>query len=150
MDGGKFRFAKEGDLPSLIQLLQDDVLGATREEAGVQVSYEAAWKAIQADSHHEILVFEREGQVLACAQISFLPNLTFQGAWRAQIEGVRVQKDLRGQGLGRQFLKKLIDIARERDCKIVQLTSNKSRTEALSFYNSLGFEASHEGFKIYL
>ena len=33
---------------------------------------------------------------------------------------------------------------------MVQLTTNKSRTEARTFYEKLGFEATHEGMKLYL
>ena len=39
---------------------------------------------------------------------------------------------------------------RERGCGLVQLTSDKSRSDALRFYESLGFIASHEGFKLAL
>lgn len=41
-------------------------------------------------------------------------------------------------------------MARERDCNLVQLTSDKSRTEAHRFYSRLGFVGSHEGFKLKL
>ena len=40
--------------------------------------------------------------------------------------------------------------ARENGCRIVQLTSNKARDRAIAFYEDLGFEASHAGFKMYL
>jgi len=43
-----------------------------------------------------------------------------------------------------------IDRARARGCRLVQLTSDKSRTEAHRFYGSLGFTASDEGFKLLL
>jgi hypothetical protein len=33
---------------------------------------------------------------------------------------------------------------------VVQLTMNKSREDTLRFYQSLGFVASHEGFKLTL
>ena len=38
--------------------------------------------------------------------------------------------------------------AREHGCGLVQLTSDKRRPDALRFYESLGFTASHEGFKL--
>jgi GNAT superfamily N-acetyltransferase len=69
---------------------------------------------------------------------------------RAQIEAVRVSSRRRGEGLGRWFFDALIAIARERGCGLVQLTSDKRRTEAHRFYGSLGFVASHEGFKLSL
>jgi GNAT superfamily N-acetyltransferase len=40
--------------------------------------------------------------------------------------------------------------ARELGCYRVQLTSNKERPEAHRFYAALGFDPSHEGFKLML
>jgi len=39
---------------------------------------------------------------------------------------------------------------RERGCGLLQLTSNKQRPDAHRFYRRLGFEQSHEGFKMQL
>ena len=40
--------------------------------------------------------------------------------------------------------------ARERGCRLVQLTTNAARTDARRFYERLGFQASHIGMKLYL
>jgi GNAT superfamily N-acetyltransferase len=39
---------------------------------------------------------------------------------------------------------------RARGCGMLQLTTDKTRPEALRFYESLGFVASHEGMKLAL
>ena len=78
------------------------------------------------------------------------PNLTFQGATRCQIEGVRIADRARGQGLGQQMIDWAIDRAKENGCRIVQLTSNKARDRAIAFYEGLGFENTHVGFNMYL
>ena len=83
-------------------------------------------------------------------QLTFIPYLTHIGSWRCLIEGVRVHKAHRGKGLGTQFFKWAIARAKQRQCHMVQLTSNKERVDALRFYQNLGFEASHEGFKLQL
>ena len=59
-----------------------------------------------------------------------------------------MHKQFRGQGLGTIFFKWEINRAKERKCNIVQLTSDKQRPDALRFYQSLGFQATHEGFKL--
>jgi GNAT superfamily N-acetyltransferase len=41
-----------------------------------------------------------------------------------------------------------IDEARRRGCRLVQLSTNKSRSDAHRFYERLGFVASHEGMKL--
>jgi GNAT superfamily N-acetyltransferase len=39
---------------------------------------------------------------------------------------------------------------RARGCRMVQLTTDKTRGDAHRFYERLGFKASHEGFKLVL
>lgn len=149
-DGFSMREAHLEELESLQDLLEDDKLGKTREDSNEKSSYEKAFKKILATPHHHLLVFEKNNEVVGTLQLNFLENLTFMGAKRAQFEGVRIRKDLRGQGLGKIFFESAILVAKEAQAKIIQLTSNKERKEAISFYDSLGFQASHEGFKLYL
>ena len=58
--------------------------------------------------------------------------------------------DRRSGGIGRHLIEWCIDRARQRGCRMVQLTSDKSRTSAIRFYEQLGFVASHEGLKLHL
>lgn len=144
------RTAVPSDVPHLVAMLADDELGAQRESAGpvLDERYTAAFAAIDTDPNNELIVAEREGRLVGVLQLTFIPYLTHTGSWRCLVEGVRVAADARGAGLGRQLLEFAIDRARARDCRIVQLTSDKRRTEAIRFYESLGFVASHEGFKL--
>lgn len=145
-----FREANPADLPWMVALLANDPLGSGREKAAADLpeSYQAAFEAIEKDPRHQLLVLEREERAAAFLQLSFLPNLTYEGGWRAQIEGVRVEAGVRGEGLGRQLLQEAIRRARERGCRLVQLTTDKRRPDALRFYESLGFVSSHEGMKL--
>jgi GNAT superfamily N-acetyltransferase len=43
-----------------------------------------------------------------------------------------------------------ISEARQRGCALIQLTTDKTRTDAHRFYERLGFVASHEGMKLML
>ena len=56
----------------------------------------------------------------------------------------------RGAGLGHMMIEWAIGECRRRGCGLVQLTMNKTRKETLRFYESLGFVATHEGFKLTL
>lgn len=142
------RKATIADVPAIVGLLAEDVLGQTRE---IPVSagdcYYQAFAAITADAHQELLVVEKESQIVATLQLSFIPNMTLQGAWRCQVEGVRVKASQRGEGIGRWLFEQVFARAKNRGCQLVQLTTNSSRLEAVKFYESLGFEASHVGFK---
>jgi GNAT superfamily N-acetyltransferase len=83
-------------------------------------------------------------------QLTYIPQLTYQGGWRALIEGVRIARAERSQGLGRQMFEWAIGRARARGCHMVQLTTDKARPDALRFYQALGFVASHDGMKLHL
>jgi GNAT superfamily N-acetyltransferase len=143
-----FREAVRADLPDVIALLADDVLGRARDFTRVDEAYERAFADITADPRNVLIVAEQDGDVVGCLQITYIPGLGRHGAERSLIEAVRVRSDRRGQGLGRQLMVWAIDQARQRGCALVQLTTDKSRTDAHRFYLSLGFTASHEGMKL--
>jgi GNAT superfamily N-acetyltransferase len=148
------RTATEADLPAIIGLLAADQLGATRdgiESEGDRAAYIAAFRSIDADPAHLLVVAEVEpGRVVGTFQLSFLPGLARRGAWRAQIEAVRVSEDQRGNGLGAAMMTWAIEESRRRGCALVQLTTDKSRGDAHRFYRRLGFVDSHEGMKLRL
>ena len=61
---------------------------------------------------------------------------------------MRVSSGHRSRGLGAALCEWAITEARDRGCALVQLTTDKSRGDALRFYERLGFVASHEGLKL--
>jgi GNAT superfamily N-acetyltransferase len=83
-------------------------------------------------------------------QLTYVPSMTYRGGWRALIEGVRLDASLRASGLGRKLFAWAIERAREKGCHLLQLTSDKARPDAIRFYESPGFVASHEGLKLRL
>jgi len=147
-----FREARESDIPALVNLLADDELGTSREDVSVPLNkrYLDAFHSIEQDPNNELTVVEYNGELVGMLQLTFIPYLTHTGSWRCLIEGVRIAKNFRAKGLGSRFINRAIARAGERNCGIVQLTSDKQRPAALRFYESLGFEATHEGFKLKL
>ncbi|MEV1004232.1 GNAT family N-acetyltransferase [Nonomuraea sp. NPDC050202] len=145
-----FRQARRQDVPAIVAMLADDPLGAKREGDPNDERYLAAFDRIDADPHDELIVAERDGKVVGTMQLTYLAGLSRLGAERCQIEAVRVAASTRGQGLGRKMIAWAIDRARTRGCAMVQLTSDKSRTDAHRFYDGLGFTASHVGYKLKL
>jgi GNAT superfamily N-acetyltransferase len=147
------RTAAEADVPAVVELLAADQLGVTRDGVradGDLAAYVAAFRSIDADPAHLLVVAEKDGQIVGTFQLSFLPGLARRGALRGQIEAVRVAAQQRGAGLGAAMMAWAIAEARRRGCALVQLTSDKTRSEAHRFYASLGFAATHEGMKLYL
>jgi GNAT superfamily N-acetyltransferase len=148
----KIRVATEDDLGAIVGLLADDDLGRRREAFADPLpgEYRDAFAAIDTDPNNLVVVAEDEGEVVGTLQLTFIPNLSFRGGWRAQIEGVRTASGRRGEGLGRALLEWAIEEADRRGCHLVQLTMNRGRGEVVRFYEGLGFDASHVGFKRYL
>lgn len=146
----QFRQAVDDDLPAVVALLADDPLGREREGSAVDEQYRRAFAAIAADPRNAVIVADDEGEVVACLQMAYIACLSRHGAERCQLEGVRVRADRRSDGLGRALVEHAVGLARARGCGLVQLTSDKSRIEALRFYRALGFVASHEGLKLQL
>lgn len=137
----------------IIGLIANDKLGQLREEYRNPLPnpYYDAFENIAADPNQELMVMETEsGQIIGTLQLSFIQYLTYQGGIRAQIEAVRVDKAFRGKGIGQQLFAWAIQRAKEKKAHVVQLTTDKKRSEALKFYEKLGFVASHEGMKLHL
>jgi ADP-ribose pyrophosphatase YjhB (NUDIX family)/ribosomal protein S18 acetylase RimI-like enzyme len=144
------RRATAADVAAVVGLIADDQLGATREDPGDLVAYLRAFAGIDADPAQLLVVLDDGGAVVGTMQVSFIPGLSRGGAMRAQVEAVRVASSHRGQRLGEQMIRWAIGEAGRRGCALVQLTTDKSRTDAHRFYARLGFTASHEGFKMTL
>ncbi|MDO0926883.1 GNAT family N-acetyltransferase [Streptomyces sp. TG1A-8] len=144
------RRATADDLPAIVAMLADDPLGAQRESPDDLAPYLAALDRLEADPHQHLVVAVREDRVIGTLQLTVIPGLSHRGATRAVIEAVRIHADERGGGLGGRLIEWAIDTSRELGCRLVQLTSDKSRVDAHRFYERLGFTASHEGFKLRL
>jgi GNAT superfamily N-acetyltransferase len=147
-----FRKATKQDLPKIIEMIANDKLGKLREDFQdpLPAIYYQAFKNIDQDKNQELMVIENEEhEVIGTLQLSFIQYLTYQGGIRAQIEAVRIREDQRGKGIGEQLFLWAINRSKERGAHLLQLTSDKKRTEAINFYEKLGFTASHEGMKLH-
>lgn len=146
------RDARPQDLPDIVRLLADDMLGAARELVSDTLAraYVDAFAAVAADRRQVMLVAEVDGAVAGFLQLTVIPGLARRGAVRGQVESVRVDRQLRGQNIGEHLMRAAIGHARHRGCSIIQLTTDKSRVDAIRFYQRLGFVASHVGMKLEL
>jgi len=146
----RFREAVPNDLPAILAMLAEDTIPDDRETDPADSRYRAAFDTIAADPNQLLVAAELDGRVVGTLQLSFIPGLSFRGAWRGQIEAVRIAADLRGRRYGEQLIAWAVDRCRERDCFLVQLTSSNPRTDAHRFYERLGWAKSHTGFKLKL
>src|SRR6266496_4826880 len=131
-----FRLARRADLPSIVRMLADDDLGSQREryENPLPESYDSAFEQIENDPNHELIVAERNGEVIGTLHLMFLPSVSFQGEMRAQVESVRVDKRFQSQGIGSEMMKWAVERAKQRGAHVMQLTTHKTRVDAHRFY----------------
>ena len=151
----QLRDATEADLPAIVAMLADDMLGREREtlpkpDGAVDPAYLIAFRRMQAQGGNRMLIAEVEGEIAGFLQLMILPGLSRRGMTRAQIEGVRVSAAFRGRGIGEQMIRAALDVAREEGCALAQLTTDARREDAHRFYERLGFQRTHVGMKIAL
>jgi ribosomal protein S18 acetylase RimI-like enzyme len=144
------RRARRDDVAAIVRMLADDQLGATRDDPGDLEQYLRAFDEIDADANQLLMVAVSGDEPVGTLQLTIIPGLARRGALRGQIEAVRIHADHRGSGLGAHIVRWAIEESRRRGCALVQLTSDVSRTAAHRFYERLGFEPTHTGFKLKL
>lgn len=146
------RKATINDLHTIVSLLLEDELGHARENLSEKPDqpYIDAFHKIDADSNQYLMIVESDKEIIGTCHLTIMPSLTFIGSTRMQIEAVRISQKYRNQGIGKRMINEAIEWAKLNSASIIQLTTNKKRTKAKNFYESIGFEASHEGMKMYL
>ncbi|MFE5505747.1 GNAT family N-acetyltransferase [Amycolatopsis japonica] len=142
------RQARREDVAAIVGMLADDQIGSTRDSADDLTPYLKAFEQIDADPAQLLIVADDGGEAVGTLQLSIIPGLARKGALRGQIEAVRVRSSHRGSGLGGELMRWAIDESRRQGCALVQLTSDVKREDAHRFYERLGFEATHTGFKL--
>lgn len=142
--------ATRDDVPAIVALLSDDVLGAGREPSDL-APYLTAFDAADADRAHPLVAARDEaGAVVATMQLTLLPGLARSATTRLQIEAVRTASSTRGLGLGAALFEWAHHWGAERGAGLAQLTTDRSRTDAHRFYDRLGYSPSHIGYKLTL
>ncbi|WP_319529054.1 GNAT family N-acetyltransferase [uncultured Cohaesibacter sp.] len=145
------REAQRDDVAEIVAMLGDDFLGRDREASDDLAPYLAAFDVMAGDPNNNLYVAcDVDGRIVGTFQLIYMQGLSVSACKRAEIEAVRVHGSLRGHGIGRQMFDWAIDKARGDGCGMMQLTTNKKRIDGQRFYDQLGFEASHVGYKMKL
>ena len=145
------RKATREDVPDIVAMLVDDFLGQGREDMQDMSPYLTAFDAMSEDPNNMLFVAcTPDGAIVGTFQLVYMQGLSLSACKRAEIEAVRVHSSMRGKGLGKSMFDWAIDKARQDGCGLLQLTTNKQRTDGQRFYDQLGFEASHIGYKMKL
>ena len=128
-------------------LLSDDEFGRDREGAELE-RYEAAYDVVvRNQSNYLGVVLNDSDVVVATIQLTVIPGLSRNGSTRLQIEGLRVAKAERGQGLGTALVEWAHNYGRAHWAQLAQVTTDEVRERARAFYRQLGYHAAHVGLK---
>jgi len=143
------REAEGRDLEAIIRLHEEDELGSHGDAWTPEnrPAYEAAFAAIAQSPENSLFVALDGEEVVGTFQLTFIPNLTGRGALRVKVESVKVKGARRSGGIGGLMMAFVEEEALRRGARLLELSSNKTRTKAHRFYERLGFSRSHEGFK---
>ncbi len=143
------RAAGQPDLAAIVALHAADDIGGHGDttDPAIMPAYERAFAALTAGDSHGVFVAEEGGEIVGTFIITLKPGLTGRGATRAELRSVQVRADRRSAGIGARMVAFAEAEARRRGATAIELTSNNKRPAAHRFYERLGFERSHQGFK---
>lgn len=147
------RAATENDITSILELYLQLAIDETEVESQkVQAAenHRQAFAMIQNLPGCELIVAEEKGKLIGTAMLMIVPTLAHNGSPWAQVEMVVVDSEYRRSGVGRLLMDYIRRKAEEEGCYKIQLSSNKVRDDAHKFYQSIGYGAVAEGFRLYL
>ena len=90
-------------------------------------------------NHCDVLVAKVENKVVGTGTIFYLASPA-HGKPYAFLEGIVVDENHRGKGIGTALSKKIIDLARQKNCHKIIFTSGMDRADIHKFYENLGFK----------
>lgn len=126
------RELRSGDMTQLLPLLNE--LGYPVERDVLLERFDAFTK----DGEHA-LVAERDGRIVGLLTMHVTPVLHRAGSV-GRITTLVVEAASHGQGVGRALMDYAERRLWEKDCVMIEVTSNKKRTDAHAFYERLGYE----------
>jgi GNAT superfamily N-acetyltransferase len=127
-----YRIAGAGDFHAVQHLLHQ-----LNPDGGAASARFDQWSALL--SHPGTTVWLADnGEPVACITLHILPNLTYAAAPYALIENVVTREDHRGQGIGRELMRHVLDHVDRAACYKVMLLTGADRG-AKGFYLACGF-----------
>ncbi|SIP98597.1 Acetyltransferase (GNAT) family protein [Rhizobium sp. RU20A] len=143
------RPARRGDLRDIISLFADDPLGGHGDTLAPDAfpAYLAAFERIASTPTEALYVAEEAGEVVGTFQTTLTTSLTGRGRTTMILEAVQVRADRRGRQIGEAMVREAERLALAAGAATLKLTSNMAREGAHRFYERLGFDRSHYGFK---
>ena len=135
------RSARIGDLAGILELYRE--LRPADPPLSPSLAQQRLCELIENPQTHVIVVDDGAHLVGSC-MLGLIPTLTNGARPFGMIEHVITANTVRGQGIGKQMLRFVIDLAWQENCYKVMLLSGIQRVEAHRFYENLGFRGDVE------
>jgi GNAT superfamily N-acetyltransferase len=134
------------DVTAAVELLRGGSLMPEFEDPSRVDDY---WSAVEETRRQrgDVMVAEVDGEVVGVCQVIIFQHFQHAGAWCCEIESVHVRSDMRSRGIGASLLLAAEELARDRGCYRIQLTSRNVREDAHRFYLANGYGQTSQGFK---
>jgi putative acetyltransferase len=134
-----YRSPKNGEEPAILKMIQSVVAeyGLEYIQNPGEQDFENLQRAFSGSNERFYVLETPDGQLAGCA------GLKCHAEGVAEICKMYFTPMIRGQGLGRQTMERLLDFARERGYRKVVMESNSRLIEAQKLYEKFGFRASH-------
>ncbi|OGO17508.1 MAG: hypothetical protein A2Z15_05835 [Chloroflexi bacterium RBG_16_50_11] len=145
----KIRSATEKDIPRLLELYRQLSFNPEEYKKPLLEECRKVLAKISKVPGYSLLVAEENGEVIGTTVLAILPGIAHGVKPFAVVEYVVVDEKKRSKGVGKILMDYCKDLAKKAGCYKVMLTSDKRRDRAHKFYQSIGFEASAEGFRYY-
>ena len=99
---------------------------------------------------YKIYVAEEGDRIVGSFALLVMLNLGHCGAPSAIVEDVVVDPQMQGRGVGAAMMRAAMDLARDKGCYKLVLSSNAKRVRAHAFYERLGFTRHGISFSVIL
>lgn len=134
---------REGDLKELAELYNDLFWEATDFNKMIKT-----FEWIQSNPNYIVLGAKQDGRLVGTLMGIVSPVMMGQCKPFMFIESVIVSKNYRKMGIGRLLMHEIEQIAKERECFLIQFVSSAHRKEAHQFYEALGYNVNKvQGFR---
>jgi len=129
------------DLPDVLRLYRES--GLERNTCLTLADAEQWFQRIQQYPNYTLWVAslkELNHRPVGTFALLIMDNLVHHGSPSGILEGVAVDPEFQGMGIGRQMMEFAIAQCRAAGCYKLSLSTNLRRKEAHAFYESLGFQ----------
>ena len=130
------------DLPQLTDLLVDLFTQEADFEPDRQKQMRGLRLILEQPSRGRVFVLKNNGRILGMINLLFTIS-TAEGGFVILLEDLVIQRDFRGQGLGRKLLTYAIEFAKKKDFKRITLLTDRIEEGAHEFYKKHGFVQSN-------